>query len=91
MVAGRSLEDSLEFLEVKYPRVDRATWSSRMAKGEVVDETGRSLNPASAYRVGACIFYYRELQDEKAVPFRERIIYQDDHSLVADKPHFLPP
>ena len=61
-----------------------------MAKGEVVDETGRRLNSTSVYRVGACIFYYRELLDEKPLPFRERVIYQDEHILVADKPHFLP-
>lgn len=61
-----------------------------MAKGEVVDETGCRLNSTSVYRVGACIFYYRELRDEKPIPFRERVIYQDEHILVADKPHFLP-
>ena len=61
-----------------------------MAKGEVVDEAGRPLNSTSVYRVGACIFYYRELLDEKPIPFRERVIYQDEHILVADKPHFLP-
>ena len=61
-----------------------------MSKGEVVDETGRRLHSGSAYRVGACIFYYRELLKEKPIPFPERVIYQDEHILVADKPHFLP-
>ena len=31
-----------------------------------------------------------ELLDEKPIPFRERVLYQDEHILVADKPHFLP-
>ncbi|HWN11469.1 MAG TPA: pseudouridine synthase [Pyrinomonadaceae bacterium] len=61
-----------------------------MTKGEVVDETGLQLNSGSAYRIGASIFYYRELGAEKPIPFRERVIYQDEHILVADKPHFLP-
>ena len=61
-----------------------------MSKGQVVDETGLCLNPKSAYRIGACIFYYRELRSEKPIPFLERVIYQDEHILVADKPHFLP-
>jgi tRNA pseudouridine32 synthase/23S rRNA pseudouridine746 synthase len=61
-----------------------------MSKGQVVDETGQRLNSGSAYRVGACIFYYRELASEKPIPFLERVIYQDEHILVADKPHFLP-
>lgn len=61
-----------------------------MAKGEVLDETGRRIGPHSAYRVGACIFYYREVTDEIVVPFAERVLYRDQNILVADKPHFLP-
>lgn len=80
----------IDFLNERYPRVDKATWIARMARGEVVDETGLQLSSGSDYRMGACIFYYRELPSEKPIPFRERIIYQDEHILVADKPHFLP-
>jgi tRNA pseudouridine32 synthase / 23S rRNA pseudouridine746 synthase len=61
-----------------------------MSKGEVVDETGLRLNPESPYRVGACIFYYRELELEEEIPFSERVVHQDEHILVVDKPHFLP-
>jgi tRNA pseudouridine32 synthase/23S rRNA pseudouridine746 synthase len=61
-----------------------------MSKGLVVDETGLRLDSKSAYRMGACVFYYRELISEKPIPFVERVIYQDEHILVADKPHFLP-
>jgi tRNA pseudouridine32 synthase/23S rRNA pseudouridine746 synthase len=42
------------------------------------------------YRTGACISYYREVDDEKVIPYLERVLYQDEHILVADKPHFLP-
>lgn len=80
----------LDFLKERYPRVETTTWLSRMAKGEVVDDTGISLNPESPYRVGACIFYYRELEREISIPFVECILYQDEHILVVDKPHFLP-
>jgi tRNA pseudouridine32 synthase/23S rRNA pseudouridine746 synthase len=61
-----------------------------MEKGGVVDETGLCLNPESPYRVGACIFYYRELDLEEEIPFLEHVHYRDEHILVADKPHFLP-
>ena len=61
-----------------------------MTKGEVIDECGQSIHPQTAYRVGACIFYYRELENERIIPFVEQVIYQDEHILVADKPHFLP-
>ena len=52
--------------------------------------TNRTPDAKTAFRVGACIFYYRELENEKTIPFRERVLYQDEHILVADKPHFLP-
>jgi len=80
----------LDFFKEQYPRVAVETWTTRMAKGEVIDEHGRTVAPQTAYRVGACIFYYRELKNEKVIPFVEQVLYQDEHILVADKPHFLP-
>jgi len=80
----------LEFFSERFPRVDVETWTARMAKGEVMDETGQRVDPRSAYRVGACIFYYREVETESHIPFVEHVLYRDDHILVADKPHFLP-
>jgi len=80
----------LEFFRERFPRVDVETWAERMAKGEVMDETGQRVDPCSAYRVGACIFYYREVETESRIPFVEHVLYRDDHILVADKPHFLP-
>jgi tRNA pseudouridine32 synthase/23S rRNA pseudouridine746 synthase len=80
----------VDFFKEQYPHVDAETWTARMANGQVADETGRRVDPETAYRVGACIFYYRELENEKAIPFVEHVLYQDDHILVADKPHFLP-
>jgi tRNA pseudouridine32 synthase/23S rRNA pseudouridine746 synthase len=80
----------LDFLKERYPGVEAAAWLARMAKGQVVDETGLRLNPGSPYRVGACIFYYREVESETIVPFDEHVLYRDEHILVADKPHFLP-
>jgi tRNA pseudouridine32 synthase/23S rRNA pseudouridine746 synthase len=80
----------LDFLIERFPKVDDTTWLSRMAKGELVDETGRRLKSDSVYRAGARIYYYRELDSEKRIPFEEEILYQDEHVLVVDKPHFLP-
>jgi tRNA pseudouridine32 synthase/23S rRNA pseudouridine746 synthase len=37
------------------------------------------------------IFYYRELDYvETPIPFQEEILFQDEHLVVVDKPHFLP-
>ncbi|PYS74263.1 MAG: pseudouridine synthase [Acidobacteria bacterium] len=80
----------LEFFQEQFPRVDLETWIARMDRGEVVDETGVRVAPESVYRVGACIFYYREVENESVIPFVEQVLYRDEHILVADKPHFLP-
>jgi tRNA pseudouridine32 synthase/23S rRNA pseudouridine746 synthase len=80
----------LDFLEARFPNVDGSVWLARMAKGELVDEFGLRINSASAYRVGACVYYYREIHSEQRIPFDEVVLHQDDHLLVVDKPHFLP-
>jgi tRNA pseudouridine32 synthase / 23S rRNA pseudouridine746 synthase len=80
----------IDFFKEQYPLVDAATWNARMAKGQMMDETGRRIDSETAFRVGACIFYYRELENETPIPFVEQVLYQDEHILVADKPHYLP-
>lgn len=80
----------LSFLEHRFPAVGLAIWLARMNRDEVVDANGHRIRPESPYRQGACIFYYRELEEETPIPFEEKILYRDEHILVADKPHFLP-
>jgi tRNA pseudouridine32 synthase / 23S rRNA pseudouridine746 synthase len=80
----------LDFFKEKYPQVEFETWTARMARGNVMDETGRRVDPETPYRAGACIYYYREVEDEKIIPYVEHVLYQDENILVADKPHFLP-
>ncbi|HEX8351448.1 MAG TPA: pseudouridine synthase [Pyrinomonadaceae bacterium] len=83
-------ETVLDFLAERHPCVGADVWASRMRKGGVVDEKGSRLTPASPYRAGACVFYYREPEgEEPRVPFEERVLHRDAHILVADKPHFL--
>lgn len=74
------------FLAERLPRVD--DWPERLARGDVVDDNGRAVE--SIYRPNRRIYYWRYLADEPEVPFEERIVFQDEHLLVADKPHFLP-
>jgi tRNA pseudouridine32 synthase/23S rRNA pseudouridine746 synthase len=82
--------DLLTFLVARFPDVAEASWRDRMARGEVVDGDGRTLAPHSAFRRGLRIFYYRELEAETPIPFREEILFMDQHLVVVDKPHFLP-
>ena len=61
-----------------------------MLKGEVVDTDGSHITPEQGYRARALLYYYREVEGEAPIPFEEIILFQDDHLLVVDKPHFLP-
>ncbi|MBJ7314226.1 pseudouridine synthase [Rugamonas sp. CCM 8940] len=82
--------DMLSFMVRRYPDVSEDSWRARMARGDVVDADGTPLQPGSAYRRGMRIFYYRELERETPIPFAEQILFQDEHLVVVDKPHFLP-
>ncbi|OWQ43795.1 pseudouridine synthase [Roseateles noduli] len=80
----------LDFLAERLPLVAREDWSARMARGDVLDDTGATLSPDAPYRAQRRLYYWRWLDDEPQVPFEARILHLDDHLLVADKPHFLP-
>jgi tRNA pseudouridine32 synthase / 23S rRNA pseudouridine746 synthase len=57
--------------------------------GRIVDAAGRAVTRDTAYVPGMFLWFHRELPDEERVPFPIDVIYQDDHVVVADKPHFL--
>lgn len=80
----------LDFLAERLGAVDREAWSQRMACGEVLDDLGQPQPPDTPFTAGTRVYYYRALDAEPEVPFEEVVLYQDDHLLVADKPHFLP-
>lgn len=80
----------LDGLCARFPRIDRAQWEGRFARGRVLDAQGRALAPDRPWQVGLEIQYFREVADEPVIPFTEAIVHQDAHLLVADKPHFLP-
>ncbi len=75
------------FLAERLPLV--ADWPARIAAGAVVDGTGRAVSD-TPYQPQRRVFYWRQLDAEPVVPFEARIVFQDEHLLVADKPHFLP-
>ena len=80
----------LEGLCARFPAVSQAQWLGRFARGRVLGGDGQPLLPTQPWRAGQEIQYFREVADEPEVPFAEQILHQDEHLLVADKPHFLP-
>ena len=79
-----------EFLCRNFPRIEAEVWRQRLESGKVLDQEGQPLRWDSPCRAAELIFYYREPPTEIEVPFQEEILYQDEHLLIADKPHFLP-
>lgn len=80
----------IDFLCERLPSVSRAQWLQRMEAGEVVDEFGVAVRPDRPFQRGIRLYYYRALEQEPELPFRATVVYQDEHLLVADKPHFMP-
>lgn len=80
----------LDFLSERFVAISRETWRQRMLAGKVLDEQQHCLLPTETYQAGTLVYYFREVVDEPVVPFTETILYQDEHLLVVDKPHFLP-
>ena len=79
-----------DFLVQRFPDIARAVWLARMDQGEVVDEFGEAVTPQRAYRGHMRLYYYRALPPETRIPFDEELLFQDEHLVVVDKPHFLP-
>ena len=80
----------LDYLLQRFPDISEARWCERMARGEVVDADGEVMDQHSAYRAETRLFYYREVVTETPIPFDEIPVYQNEHIIVVDKPHFLP-
>ncbi|MFE9021634.1 RluA family pseudouridine synthase [Streptomyces sp. NPDC007808] len=57
--------------------------------GEIVDAAGLPVRRDKEYVPGMYVWFHRELPAEERVPFTIDVVYQDDHVVVADKPHFL--
>ncbi len=79
----------LEYLIIKFPYIDAQIWQQRMARGKVHYHDGSLVTPQSLFQSQQRIYYYREVEVESIIPFKEEIIFQDEHILVAYKPHFL--
>jgi tRNA pseudouridine32 synthase/23S rRNA pseudouridine746 synthase len=80
----------LDFLAQRMPGISRGEWAERLAQGLVLHEDGQTALPDQSCQAGQRLYYYRHLADEPVLPFQAHILFEDDHLLVADKPHFMP-
>lgn len=80
----------LQFLIEKFNRIDAAIWQQRVADGKVHWFGGDQIDADTAFLPSRRVCYYREVVAEPVIPFAHHILYQDEHIVVACKPHFLP-
>ncbi len=80
----------LDFLAARMPGISRQEWAERLQQGLVLQEDGLAAAPEQICQPGQRLYYYRNLADEPTLPVQARVVFEDDHLLVADKPHFMP-
>ncbi len=88
--AGQDYACLLDFFIANFPHIDRGEWEARFGEGLVFNQEGEALAASDAYISNTHLLYFRRLAREPEIPFEEDILFQDEHILVADKPHFLP-
>lgn len=80
----------LDFLIQQFPQIPQEIWISRIQAQKIYQDSGVPVTMDSPYAPNSKIYYYRELPHEVPIPFEENILFQNEHLLVVDKPHFLP-
>ena len=88
--ADQTHPNLLQFFIEQFPHIPRDEWVERFNEGLILDQAGQALSANSPYLPKAHLLYFRRLAREPEIPFEEQILYQDEHIVVADKPHFLP-
>ncbi len=83
-------ENLLDFLAQRMPGITRSEWAERLAQGLVLHEDGQTALATQACQPGQRLYYYRHLADEPVLPVQAKVLFEDAHLLVADKPHFMP-
>ena len=80
----------LDFLERRFPKVRREVWQERLEQGKIIDDWENVITSDTPYQPHLRLRYFREVEQEPEIPFHEKILFQNEHFLIVDKPHFLP-
>jgi tRNA pseudouridine32 synthase / 23S rRNA pseudouridine746 synthase len=80
----------LDFLVDRMPDISREEWAERLAHQLVLNEAAEPVAATQPYTPHTKLYYYRHIANEPVLPDKASIVFEDDHLLVADKPHFMP-
>lgn len=78
-----------QYLCQQFPHITADEWQQRFADRLIYDALGNILSFDSDYIENSHVFYYRFLAHEIHIPFEHEVLFENDHLLVIDKPHFL--
>jgi tRNA pseudouridine32 synthase/23S rRNA pseudouridine746 synthase len=81
---------AIEFLVQRFPAIQREVWLQRFLEGGILNAEGINIGPNQSVLHETHLLYFRHVADEPTLPFKAQIIFQDEHLIVADKPHFMP-
>ncbi len=81
---------AIEFLAQRFPAIPREVWLQRFLEGNIFNAKGVNMAPDQSLLGETHLRYFRHVANEPALPFKAQIIFQDEHLVVADKPHFMP-
>lgn len=79
-----------DFLLERMPDIPRDEWLHRFEHGLVLNEQALPVAATQAYTAHTKLYYYRHIANEPVLPQKASILFEDDHLIVADKPHFMP-
>ncbi|APF41779.1 pseudouridine synthase [Neomicrococcus aestuarii] len=80
----------MDYVLFRFGHVDPDGIVQRFEDGEVVALDGSAFTPHTPLGLHEFLWYYRDLPTEPRLPVEESIIFQDEHLVAVDKPHFLP-
>jgi tRNA pseudouridine32 synthase/23S rRNA pseudouridine746 synthase len=81
---------AIDFLCTRFPAIHREVWQQRFDAHSVLNTKGEHMAPTDSLLGESHLLYFRHVVDEPTLPFKAQIVFQDDHLVVADKPHFMP-
>lgn len=83
-------DTAMDYMMHRWGHIDPQGIEDRFDSGEIVGEGGAPLDRGTPLEEHTFIWYYRTLPPETRMPVEIKILHQDEHLLVVDKPHFLP-
>ncbi|NLC09431.1 MAG: pseudouridine synthase [Gammaproteobacteria bacterium] len=79
----------LAYLCQHFSNIAPEVWRTRFLQQKILNELYQPIALDAPFVPGATVYYFRELSAEPEVPFQEQVLFEDEHLLVVDKPHFL--